>query len=212
MADHLAPDLDHQRYTVITARTRRETLAKIEDLDPTVVVLDVASIRFDANRFCEIVQEQGLGVTILMLLPEGEPFDRTVGARAYLRYPFSTKKLVNRIHTLLPNPDDEVLTVGEISLNITQRFVLCNGRETRLTPKQASLLEVFMRHPGEILTRAFLMKEVWNTDYLGDTRTLDVHVHWVRKALEGCASTPKYIHTVHGLGYRMEVPQEESHS
>jgi DNA-binding response OmpR family regulator len=77
-----------------------------------------------------------------------------------------------------------------------------------LTPKQAVLLEVFLRHPGEILTRAFLMKQVWDTEYMGDTRTLDVHIHWVRKAIEVDYKSPVYLRTVRRIGYRFEVPRE----
>ena len=79
-----------------------------------------------------------------------------------------------------------------------------NGREKRLTPKAASLLEVFLKHPEETLDRAFLMRQVWDTDYIGDTRTLDVHVRWVREAIEPEPGKPCHILTVRGVGYRFE--------
>jgi DNA-binding response OmpR family regulator len=94
-------------------------------------------------------------------------------------------------------------------LNLKQRCVVQGNHESHLTPKQARLLEVFMRHPGEVLTRAFLMKQVWDTDYLGDTRTLDVHIHWVRKAIEKDPRSPTYLRTIRQVGYRLEVPEEE---
>jgi DNA-binding response OmpR family regulator len=144
-----------------------------------------------------------------MLLPKGEKIDRSLGARAYLRYPISAKKLINRISRLLPAPEDDVLQVGDVVLNVTQRCVLQGNRESHLTPRQARLLEVLMRHPGEILTRAFLMKQVWDTDYLGDTRTLDVHVHWVRKAIEEDPSSPFHLRTVRQVGYRFEAREKE---
>ena len=208
-AEHLAPVLEAQGCDVVTARTRREALARVQEVCPAVIVLDSPSLRFSCRRFCQALRDATLEVSVLMLLPEGEKIDRSVGARAYLRRPFSGKKLVNRIRRLLPAPEDDVLRLGDITFNFKQRCVLQGNRETHLTPKQARLLEVFMRHPGEILTRAFLMKQVWDTDYLGDTRTLDVHVHWVRKAIEEDPRAPLYLRTIRQVGYRLDVPEKE---
>lgn len=209
VAKYLAPILNDQGYDVVTARTRREALAKMQDTNPALIVLDSPSLRFSCRRFCDTLRDDNLDIPVLLLLAEGKKIDRSVGARAHLRYPFSVKKLINRIARLLPAPDDEMLRVGGVDLNIKQRCVVCGGRESNLTPKQARLLEVLMRHPGEVLSRAFLMKQVWDTDYLGDTRTLDVHVHWVRKAIEADPRSPTYLRTVRRVGYRFEVPEKE---
>jgi len=206
---HLVPILNDQGYDVITARTRREALAKVQDSNPAVIVLDSPSLRFSYRRFCNTLRDNDLEIPVLLLLAEGKKIDRSAGARAYLRYPFSAKKLANRIARLLPTPDDEVLRVGGVVLNIKQRCVVCGERESNLTPKQARLLEILMRHPDEVLTRAFLMKQVWDTDYLGDTRTLDVHVHWVRKAIETDPRSPTYLRTVRQVGYRFEIPKKK---
>lgn len=205
-AERLAPILNDEGYHVITARTRREAWAKVHEAHPTVIVLDSPSLRFSSRRFCKALRDTALEIPVLILLSEGEKIDRSVGARAYLRYPFSVKKLVNRVARLLPASDGEILRVGDVIFNIEQRFVICGERRNHLTPKQARLLEIFMRHPGEVLTRAFLMKQVWETDYMGDTRTLDVHVHWVRKAIEEDTRSPLYLHTVRRLGYCFEAP------
>jgi DNA-binding response OmpR family regulator len=207
-AEYLAPVLDDQGCIVVTARTRREATAKVQDAHPAVVVLDSPSLRFSCRRFCKALRDAESETSVLMLLPQGEKIDRSVGARAYLRYPFSAKKLINRINRLLPASEDDVLRVGDVILNVKQRCVLQGDRESHLTPRQARLLEVFMRHPGEVLTRAFLMKQVWDTDYLGDTRTLDVHVHWVRKAIEQDPSSPLYLCTIRQVGYRFDVPEK----
>ena len=208
-AEYLAPVLDDQGYNVVTARTRRDALAKAQKSSPAVVVLDDPSLRFDGRRFCKALQDAGLEMPVLMLLSEGQEIDRSDGARIHLRHPFSAKKLANRVVRLLPTPDSEVLRVGDVALNLKQRSVACRKRESTLTPKQARLLEVFMRHPGEILTRAFLMRQIWDTDYLGDTRTLEVHIHWVRKAIEEKPKSPAYLHTVRRVGYRFEVPEKK---
>jgi DNA-binding response OmpR family regulator len=139
-------------------------------------------------------------------LHKENPTPDRVNARAYLRYPFSSQKLINRISWLLPAPNGEELRRGELILNVKRRSVMRGDRERHLTPKQAHLLELFMRHPGEVLTREFLMKRVWNTDFVDDTRTLDVHIHWVREAIEEDTGSPQYLHTVRGVGYRFTVP------
>lgn len=208
-AEYLAPVLNDHGYNVFTARTRRDGLAEVQAVHPAVVVLDDPSLRFSCRRFCDALRDFDFEVSVLMLLPEGEKIDRSVGARAYLRHPFSAKKLINRIARLLPGPEDAVLRVGDVTLNVKQRCVVQGDRESHLTPKQARLLEILMRHPGEILTRALLMKQVWETDYLGDTRTLDVHIHWVRKAIEEDPRSPVYLRTIRQVGYRFEVPEKE---
>jgi DNA-binding response OmpR family regulator len=208
-AEYLAPVLNGQGYSVVTARTRREALVQVQEVHPAIVVLDSPSLRFSCHRFCTALRDAQVDSSVLMLLPKGEKIDRSLGARAYLRYPISAKKLINRISRLLPAPEDDVLQVGDVVLNVTQRCVLQGNRESHLTPRQARLLEVLMRHPGEILTRAFLMKQVWDTDYLGDTRTLDVHVHWVRKAIEEDPSSPFHLRTVRQVGYRFEAREKE---
>lgn len=207
--EYLAPVLDGQGYNVITTNTRRDALATVQETLPAVIVLDAPSLRFDSRRFCKTLQDIDLEVPVLMLLPEGAKIDRSDGARAHLRHPFSAKKLANRITRLLPIPDDKVLQVGHIVLNLKQRCVVCGKRESNLTPKQAALLEILMRHPGEVLTRGFLMKQVWNTDYVGDTRTLEVHIHWLRKAIEEDAGSPALLRTVRRVGYRFSVPEKK---
>lgn len=208
-AERLSPILNDQGYHVITAHTRREALAAAQETSSAVIVLDSPSLRFDNQRFCEALREIAPETPVLLLLSEGTEIDRSVGAQGYLRYPFSAKKLLNRIVRLLPVPDDEVLRVGDVTLNLKQRCVVCGGRETHLTPKQVQLLEVFMRHPGEILSRALLMKQVWNTDYLGDLRTLEVHIHWVRKAIEDNPKSPVRLQTIRRVGYRFDAPPKK---
>jgi DNA-binding response OmpR family regulator len=90
-------------------------------------------------------------------------------------------------------------------LNLAQRKVFAQGKESRLTPKQTKLLEAFMLNPGRLLTRKTLIKQIWQTDYFGDTRTLDVHMSWLRGAIEEDPSKPKYLKTIRGMGYRLDI-------
>lgn len=204
--ERLAPALDGE-YDLVTARTRGEALAKIEEAQPAVIVLDSGSIRFSRRRFCNTLDSDGIDVPVLLLY-EGNEAPAQIGARACLQHPFSSQKLINRISWLLPAPDGEVLSRGQLVFNVKRRSVTRGERESHLTPKQAQLLELFMRHPNEILTREFLMKRVWETDFTDDTRTLDVHIHWVREAIEEETGSPEYLHTVRGVGYRFKVPSQ----
>jgi DNA-binding response OmpR family regulator len=208
VGERLAPLL-RAEYDLTTARTRREALAKLEKSEPAVIVLDSPSLRVSRRRFCETLDTDGVNIPVLLLYAEGQAPEHT-GARAYLRYPFSPQKLINRISWLLPAPDSEVLQQGVLTFHVKRRSVTRGDRECHLTPKQAQLLELFMRHPGEVLTREFLMKRVWNTDFTDDTRTLDVHIHWVREAIEEDTGSPRYLHTVRGVGYRFLVPSRAS--
>jgi DNA-binding response OmpR family regulator len=209
VAKRLAPVLNGQGHNVVVAHTRKGALTQVREIHPEVIVMDSPSLRFSSRRFCCALRDAGLDIPVLMLLPEGAKIDRSVGARGHLRYPFSPKKLTNRVLRMLPAPDDDLLQVGDVALNIKQKCVTRGDRETHLTPKQALLLEILMRHPGEILTRAFLMKQVWDTDYMGDTRTLDVHIHWVRKAIEEDYKSPIYLRTIRRVGYRFESPASQ---
>ena len=200
----LAPTLEPE-YNLVTARTRREALARIKEIPPVVVVLDAPSLRFSRRRFCKTLEEEAIDIPVLLLHEDNPPPDH-VNARAYLQYPFSPQKLINRISWLLPAPEGEILCRGELTLNVKRRSIIKGDRERHLTPKQAHLLELFMRHPGEVLTREFLMKRVWDTDFVDDTRTLDVHIHWVRDAIEEDTRSPEYLHTVRGVGYCFKVP------
>jgi DNA-binding response OmpR family regulator len=115
--------------------------------------------------------------------------------------------LINSIERLLPLAgDDGILTCGPFSMDVSRRVLVANGQETQLTPKLAVLVEMFLNHPGETLDRKTLMVEVWDTDYLGDTRTLDVHVRWIRQAIEPEPGKPRYLKTIRGVGYRLDIP------
>ena len=99
------------------------------------------------------------------------------------------------------NEEGSRLTCGPIALDVENRTLYRSGEQYHLTPKECSLLETFLLHQGQVLTRQFLMKEVWQTDYVADTRTLEVHVHWLRQKIEDNRSSPSFIHTVRGVGY-----------
>lgn len=136
-------------------------------------------------------------------LREGDTAERPGGVDAPLREPFTTSRLVGGVR---PAPGTELLRLGDISLNVRLQTVSLGSVDSRLTAMQTRLLETLMRHPGQVLTRRFLMKEVWDTDFVGDTRTLEVHIYWLRQAIEEKPSDPVRLVTVRGVGYCLDVP------
>jgi DNA-binding response OmpR family regulator len=145
----------------------------------------------------------------MWVLDEGASVSEDGVADLTLERPFNARKLLNRVRKLIPNTASNTLCTGDIIFDVENREVSKGERKMRVTPKQAKLLEALMRNAGQVLSRRYLMKHVWNTDYLGDTRTLDVHIRWVREVIEDDPSRPKYVRTVRGVGYRFEPPSAE---
>jgi len=174
--------------------------------EPDLVVLDAASMQASGARMCRSLRSGLNGVPILLVSPEGTDPETIQGASVVLVQPFTPRKLINRVTRLLPGDARYLLEVGPIRLNLAQRTVRCLGRESRLTPKEARLLEVFLQSPGKLLTRTALIRQVWHTDYTGDTRTLDVHMSWLRRAIEPDPREPRFLKTIRGMGYRLDVP------
>lgn len=202
------PVLVEKGYQVTKAHTRREGLLCLDRFLPDLVVLDGRFLRFDPYRFTRAMRSDGYDTPVLLIVREEDRIERGGGVNIHLREPFTARKLLNRVRRVLPAASEEVLEVGGLVLDLQKRTVSCGKRNHRLTPKQTQLLEVFMRHPGRVLSRRFLMQRVWNTDFVGDTRTLEVHIHWLRKAIEEDPSHPVYLTTVRKVGYRFAIPGE----
>jgi DNA-binding response OmpR family regulator len=174
---------------------------------PDLVILDAASMRTSGIRMCRSARAGLDGVPIILISPEDARPDPKAGSSVTLVHPFTARKLVNRVLRLLPGDERYTLEAGPIRLNLAQRKVQCGKKEARLTPKQAKLLELFIQNHGRLLTRKQLIRDVWLTDYTGDTRTLDVHMSWLRRAIEPDPKRPKFFKTIRGLGYRLDIPE-----
>jgi DNA-binding response OmpR family regulator len=174
---------------------------------PDLVILDAASMRTSGARMCRAARASLDGVPIILITPQDARLDPNAGSSVTLVHPFTARKLVNRVLRLLPGDERYALEAGPIRLNLAQRKVQCGKKEARLTPKQAKLLELFIQNHGRLLTRKQLIRDVWLTDYTGDTRTLDVHMSWLRRAIEPDPKRPKYLKTIRGLGYRLDIPE-----
>jgi DNA-binding response OmpR family regulator len=200
--------LERNNFQVSRARNGKQAVAQAKQLKPALAVVDPSSLRINGVRLCRMLKRAIDALPIIWVLDEGATVAEEEIADLFLERPFTARKLLNRVRKLVPQTEEDVITLGNVVFHVNKRQVNNGTHVCRLTPKQAHLLEALMRKPGEVLSRRFLMKHVWNTDYLGDTRTLDVHIRWVREAIEENPSDPQYIHTVRGVGYRFDVPHE----
>jgi DNA-binding response OmpR family regulator len=171
---------------------------------PELVVVNAATLRSSGKRICQSLREKAASLPILLILDE----DRELGkmnADAILSLPFTAQKLVNRIRHLLPGDGKDSIHAGPIRLDIEKRMVRCSGKQARLTPRLVHLLKTLIEHRGEVIERKALFSQVWETNYTDDTRTLDVHVSWLRQAIEADPDAPQFLKTIRGVGYRLDV-------
>lgn len=195
-------------YHVCVRHTGAEALGSVTRERPDLIVFDGSTLPAAEKTSCARLRAAAVKTPIIHARSDGESKDATAGADIYLMRPFTPRKILNRIRALLPaDPSQEqIVRAGDLILYLGKGSVEVIGRgETRLTPKLAALLEEFLRHPNEVRTRLQLMRNVWQTDYVGDTRTLDVHIRWVREAIEVDPSAPERLLTVRGVGYVLRV-------
>jgi DNA-binding response OmpR family regulator len=182
------------------------------DLDAVdLLILDVSS-GLDGSDSCRTFTRTCPRIPVILIVAEEAPVSvecRHLTCGNVLRLPFTPRKVTRRIESLLSRRQGKAIQVGNLTLVPEMRCVYRGDTYQRLTPRQAKLLEVFMRNAGQTLTRKYLMEAVWDTDYMGDTRTLDVHVRWIRERIEEEPSSPRYLRTVRGIGYRFAAPPEE---
>ena len=199
-----APSLQKKGFQVEVVHNGSEALSHLPMTDPDLVVVNAASLRSTGVRICQSIRRENHNLPLVLILDSEKSVDKGA-ADATLNLPFTAQKLINRIRPLLPGDAKNEIHIGPIRLDIEQRRVRCLGKNERLTPRLVRLLQVLMAHRGEVVERKALFKEVWETDYTGDTRTLDVHVSWLRKALEVDPEHPRFLRTVRGMGYRLDI-------
>jgi DNA-binding response OmpR family regulator len=195
-----------KRYQVIAVASGKLGIENAEAIAPHVVVLDAVSMRTLGDRICRNLR-QSLGHTPIVHIHPGPKDSAQSLADAVLYHPVTPRKLTNAIDRLLTPHDENCVAYGHITLNLDRRVLIVKGQEIQLTPKQSLLVETFLSHPGKTLDRKTLMAKVWQTDYLGDTRTLDVHIRWIREAIETNPSKPTYLQTIRGVGYRLVITE-----
>lgn len=221
LQETLAYNLKKEGYIVETVGNGRYALESARKLKPDLIVLDIMLPEMDGFEVARILRKE-MSAAILMLTARDDEIDRVVGlevgADDYLTKPFSMRELMARVKAQLrrtrllkeeiTKSDEpikhEILTFDNLSIDLTRREVMLNQKVIELKPKEYELLLFFAEHRRQMLSREFILERVWGWDYIGDSRTVDVHVRWLRQKIEVDAAEPKRIVTVRGGGYRFE--------
>ena len=215
LADPLAFLLRKEGFEVLTAATGLEALEQFSRHPIDIVLLDVMLPGMSGTDVCKHLRSQST-VPIIMVTARDSEIDKIVGlelgADDYVTKPYSARELIARIRAVLRRGGDgdeegeasEVLTVGPVTMDIDRHVVTVRDENISLPLKEFVLLEFLLRNEGRVLTRGQLIDRVWGLDYVGDTKTLDVHVKRLRSKIESDPSNPVHIVTVRGLGYKFE--------
>jgi len=207
--------LGKEGFSVVTADTGTEALKKFEQGGIDLVLLDLMIPEVSGTEVCRQIRAKSR-VPIIMLTAKDSEVDKVVGleigADDYVTKPYSSRELVARIRAVLRrNSGDAIdsesglMTVGPVRMDVDRHQVAVNGNPVSLPLKEFELLEFLMRNAGRVLTRMQLIDRVWGSDYVGDTKTLDVHIKRLRAKIETDPANPTLIQTVRGLGYKMEL-------
>lgn len=193
-------------YQVESAPNGSLALARLDSYKPHLIVLDAASMRTSGKRICQSVRAHATQIPMALILSpdQTDAYENESIADILLVLPFTLQKLVNRIRPLLPADSKDLIQVGPIGLDPVQRWVRVGSRQSSLTPRLVTLLRLLMEHPGEVIERDSLFRQAWDTAYTEDTRTLDVHISWLRRAVENDFRNPRFIKTIRGVGYRLD--------
>jgi DNA-binding response OmpR family regulator len=199
-----APDLQKKGFDVVSAQNGSEAVSQLKQTSPSLVIVNAPSLRSTGIRICLSLRKKDAKIPIILIVEKEKPVDKEM-VDSVLALPFTVQKLVNRVKSLMPGDGNNVVSIGPIRLDLENRRVRSLGKNTKLTPRLITLLQILMDKHGEVVEREALFKKVWETNYTGDTRTLDVHISWLRRAIELDPDNPKFIKTIRGVGYRLDV-------
>jgi two-component system, OmpR family, response regulator RegX3 len=212
-SDALAYMLRKEGFEVGLAATGPEALVEFDRAGADIVLLDLMLPGLPGTEVCRRIRQTS-NVPVIMVSAKDDEVDKVVGlelgADDYITKPYSPRELVARIRAVLrrgsePELAPQTLEVGPVRMDVERHTVTVDGGEVRLPLKEFELLEMFLRNPGRVLTRGQLIDRVWGSDYVGDTKTLDVHVKRLRSKLEADPAEPKLLTTVRGLGYKLDL-------
>ena len=218
LLEALRYNLQRDGYRVLTASDGETGVEMARQDRPDLIILDLMLPGLDGMDACRIIR-RGSDVPILMLTAKTEETDKVVGlelgADDYVSKPFSMRELMARVGALLrragasSTPGDSTsegrLRSGDLEVDVSRHIATMAGEAVELTPREFDLLALFLTNRGRALSRDQILDSLWGRDYVGDSRTVDVHVRWLRKKIESAPGNPKRIVTVRGLGYRFEA-------
>lgn len=222
LQETLAYNLIRQGYEVETVGDGIAALDKARQLHPDLIVLDLMLPGMDGFEVCRILRQE-MTTPVLMLTARDDEIDRVVGlevgADDYITKPFSMRELIARVKAMLrrvrlvreetaatggSNSTDQRYTFEELVIDVSRHEVRNHDKVLALKPKEFELLHFLARHRGQVLSREHILEKVWGWEYIGDSRTVDVHIRWLREKIEDDPAKPQRIITVRGAGYRFE--------
>jgi DNA-binding response OmpR family regulator len=208
----VAEALETDGLRVVTAADGREALERFRADPPDLVLLDLMLPELSGMEVCRILRRES-AVPIVMLTARDSELDKVVGlelgADDYVTKPFSLRELQARVRAHLRRQESAAtaparaseVRLGQVTVDLAGHRLLRDGRSLPVKPKAFELLAFLLRHPGQVFSRDQLLEHVWGYDYAGETRTVDVHVHWLRTQLEDDPARPRFLETVRGVGY-----------
>ena len=213
IAELISYNLTSNGYKVITANNGNDAVKLAVEEKPNLILLDLMIPGKDGYDVCKEVRSNNeiRNTPIIMLTAKSEELDKILGlelgADDYITKPFSVRELLARVKAVLRRfsivePESNVLVFGNLTADFDKREILVNDKKLDLTLKEFELLEILIRNKGKILTRDTLLDKIWGYEYIGETRTVDVHIRYLRKKIELDDKNPKLIETIRGVGYR----------
>jgi len=222
IAEPFAKLLRREGFDAILAATAADALRLARDLQPDLVLLDLALPDGDGRDVCRTIRAES-STPVIMVTARGTETDRIVGleigADDYVVKPFSAAEVIARIRAVLRRtkqreegapPPTAPLTIQDLTVDLGARQVTLDGSEIELSRKEFDLLAELVRHAGRVVTREDLMNRVWDENWFGSTKTLDVHMGWLRRKLGDDPAAPRFIHTVRGVGFRFAAPEGDA--
>jgi len=200
-------------YKVISANNGIDAIKLVKEEKPKLILLDLMIPGKDGYDVCKEIRSNSdmKGISIIMLTAKSEEFDKVLGlelgADDYITKPFSVRELLARVKAVLRRTStkeevSEVIAIGDLTANFEKREISIKEKVLDLTLKEFELLEILIKNKGKILTRETLLDKIWGYEYIGETRTVDVHIRYLRKKIELDDKNPKFIETIRGVGYR----------
>jgi two-component system OmpR family response regulator len=216
LLETLRYNLQKESYKIVTATDGEQALAVARGEKPDLIILDIMLPKINGFEVCRILRKE-MTTPILMLTARADETDKIVGleigADDYMTKPFSMRELTARVRAMLrrknmaetpPAPGTAPTKIGPLEIDVARHRVSLSGTMLELSPKEYDLLAFLASNRGLVFSREQLLEKVWGYDYAGDTRTVDVHIRWLRRKIESDPGRPAYLLTVRGTGYKME--------